>query len=97
MLGVMRTKSRKDRFRGKPSEILMDWRDHITVDAGRQGGQPCMRGTRIPVYVILDNLAAGESEDTILAEYPTLTRVHIRASLAFAAEIAHDRILPIPA
>ena len=75
----------------------MDWREHITVDAGRQGGQPSVRGTRIPVYVILDNLAADESEEAILEEYPTLTRVHIRASLAFAAEIAHDRILPIPA
>jgi len=75
----------------------MDWREHIVVDAGRQGGQACMRGTRIPVYVILDNLAAGESEETILGEYPSLTRAHIRASLAFAAELAHDRIVPIPA
>lgn len=75
----------------------MDWREHIVVDAGRRGGQPCMRGTRIPVYVILDNLAAGESEETILPQYPSLTRTHIRASLAFAAELAHDRIVPIPA
>ncbi len=75
----------------------MDWREQIVVDAGRQGGQPCMRGTRIPVYVILDNLADGESEESILAEYPTLTHTHIRAALAFAAEIAHDRIVPIPA
>ena len=75
----------------------MDWREHIVVDAGRRGGQPCMRGTRIPVYVILDNLAAGESEETILSQYPSLTRTHIRASLAFAAELAHDRIVPIPA
>jgi len=56
-----------------------------------------MRGTRIPVNGILDNLAVGESEATILAEYPSLTRAHIRASLAFAAELAHDRIVPIPA
>lgn len=75
----------------------MDWREHIVVDVGRQGGQPCLRGTRVPVYVILDNLAAGESEETILGEYPSLTRAHIRASLAFAAELAHDRIVPIPA
>lgn len=73
----------------------MDWREHIVVDAGRQGGQPCMRGTR--VYVILDNLAAGESEENILAEYPSLTRTHIRAALAFAAALAHDHIVPIPA
>ena len=75
----------------------MDWREHIVVDAGRQGGQPCMRGTRIPVHGILDNLAVGESEATILAEYSSLTRAHIRASLAFAAKLAHDRIVTIPA
>lgn len=75
----------------------MDWREHVTIDAGRQAGQPCLRGTRIPVYVVLDNLAAGETEATILAEYPSLTPTHIRAALAFAAEIAHDRILPVPA
>ena len=75
----------------------MDWREHIMVDVGRQGGQPCLRGTRVPVYVILDNLAAGESEETILGEYPSLTRAHIRASLAFAAELARERIVPIPA
>lgn len=75
----------------------MDWREHVSIDVGRQGGQPCLRGTRIPVYVVLDNLAAGENEATILAEYPSLTPVHIRAALAFAAEIAHDRILSIPA
>ena len=75
----------------------MDWREHITIDAGRQGGQPCLRDTRIPVYVILDNLAAGETGATILAEYPSLTPTHVRAALAFASAIAHDRILPIPA
>ena len=75
----------------------MEWREHISIDAGRQGGQPCLRGTRIPVYLILDNLAAGETEATILAEYPSLTPLHLRAALAFAAAMAHDRIVPIPA
>lgn len=74
----------------------MEWREHISIDAGRQGGQPCLRGTRIPVYLILDNLAAGETEATILAEYPSLTPLHLRAALAFAAAMAHDRIVPIP-
>ncbi|MBK7908630.1 MAG: DUF433 domain-containing protein [Gemmatimonadetes bacterium] len=74
----------------------MDWREHITIDAGRQGGQPCIRETRIPVHVILDSLASCETEATILAEYPSLTPLHIRAALAFAAAIARDRIPPIP-
>ncbi len=46
---------------------------------------------------VLDNLAVGEREATILSEYPSLTRANIRAALAFAADLAHDRILPIPA
>ena len=75
----------------------MDWREHIWSDPDRMGAAPCMRGTRIPVYVVLDNLAVGEREATILSEYPSLTRAHIRAALAFAADLAHDRILPIPA
>lgn len=48
-------------------------------------------------HVVLDNLAVGEREATILSEYPSLTRANIRAALAFAADLAHDRILPIPA
>ena len=75
----------------------MDWRAHIAIDAERMHGTPCLRGTRIPVYVILDNLAAGETVDTILAEYPTVRPEHIPAALAFAAELAHERVVPIPA
>ncbi|MHB1094621.1 MAG: DUF433 domain-containing protein [Gemmatimonadaceae bacterium] len=75
----------------------MEWRTHIWIDAERMHGIPCLRGTRVPVYVILDNLAAGESAETILAEYPTLRREHIPAAIAFAAELAHERVIPIPA
>ena len=57
----------------------------------------CFRGTRIPVYVILDNLAAGETVETILDQYPSLHPEHIPAALAFASELAHERIVPIPA
>ena len=75
----------------------MEWRAHIWIDAERMHGVPCLRGTRVPVYVILDNLAAGESAETILSEYPTLRPEHIPAALAFAAELAHERVVPIPA
>ncbi len=74
----------------------MDWRAHISIDAERMHGTPCLQGTRIPVYVILDNLAAGESVDTILAQYPTVRPEHISAALAFAAELAHERGVPVP-
>jgi uncharacterized protein (DUF433 family) len=75
----------------------MNWREHIWIDAERMHGIPCMKGTRVPVHVILDNLAEGESAETILDEYPTLRPKHIRAAIAYAAELAHERVVPIPA
>ena len=75
----------------------MNWRDHIWSDPDRMHGVPCMKGTRIPVYVILDNLADGETAETILDQYPSLTPEHISAALSFAAELAHERIVSIPA
>ena len=64
----------------------MDYRDIITIEPGKRGGKPCIRGLRITVSDVLDLLAAGMSEDEILADYPDLTREDIRACLAFAAE-----------
>ena len=75
----------------------MSWREHIWIDAARMHGMPCMKGTRVPVHVILDNLAAGETPATILDQYPSLRPEHIPAALAFAAELAHERVVPIPA
>jgi uncharacterized protein (DUF433 family) len=49
------------------------------------------------VYVILDNLAAGESPETILEQYPSLEAAHIPAAIAYAAALAHERVVPIPA
>jgi uncharacterized protein (DUF433 family) len=57
----------------------------ITLEPGKRGGRPCIRGMRITVYDILGWLASGMSEDEILADYPELERDDIRASLAFAA------------
>lgn len=57
-----------------------------TVEPGKRGGQPCIRGLRITVYDILEYLASGMSEDEILADFPDLRREDIRASLAFAAD-----------
>ena len=64
----------------------MDYRDIIMIEPGKRGGKPCIRGLRITVSDVLDLLAAGMSEDDILADYPELTRDDIRACLAFAAE-----------
>ena len=60
-------------------------------------GAACFRGTRIPVSVVLDNLAAGASAATILDAYPTLKPQHIPAAIGYAAELARERIVPLPA
>lgn len=58
----------------------------ITLEPGKRGGRPCIRGLRITVYDVLSYLAAGMSEDEILADFPSLEREDIRACLAFAAD-----------
>ncbi|CAG0997806.1 hypothetical protein ANRL2_03745 [Anaerolineae bacterium] len=64
----------------------MNWRDYITVDPAISHGQACIKGTRIMVSVVLDNVAAGLSTGEILKSYPTLTREAIQAALAYVAE-----------
>jgi uncharacterized protein (DUF433 family) len=73
----------------------IDWRDFIVSDPTICHGQACIKGTRIPVAVILDNLAAGVSEAELLQSYPTLTPEAIRAALAYAAELAREQLLPL--
>jgi len=70
----------------------MNWQERITVDPNVCHGKACIRGTRVMVSVILDNLAAGESADDIARDYQ-VTREDIRAALQYAAELAGDRIV----
>ena len=67
----------------------------IAIDPAVCFGKPCIRGTRIWVSLIVDNLSEGVSEEEILAAYPALCREDIRAALAFAAEMTRERIIPI--
>jgi len=66
--------------------VSVDYRNYITIEPGKRGGKPCIRGMRITVYDVLEYLAGGMSEDQILADFPELTREDIRACLAFAAD-----------
>ena len=75
----------------------MNWKSHITADPEIMHGTVCFRGTRIPVSVVLDILAAGETAATILEEYPTLDPEHIPAAISYAADLARERIVPVPA
>ena len=68
---------------------------HISVDPKVCFGRPVIRGTRIWVALIVDNLAEGVSEEELLRAYPQLTRDDIRAALAFAAEMTRERVLPV--
>lgn len=74
----------------------MDWRERITVDPSICHGKACIKGTRMMVSVILDNLAAGVSADEMLGDYPSLTHEDIQAAVSYAAELANERIFPIP-
>ena len=76
----------------KREELLQ----RISVDPRVCFGKPCIRGTRIWVSLIVDNLAEGIPVEEILAAYPQLNREDILAALAFAAEMTRERIIPVP-
>lgn len=68
----------------------------IVVDPGVMAGKPTIRGTRIPVELIVRMLAQGIEEEAILDEYPNLANEDIRASLAYAADVlAQEYIFPL--
>jgi len=74
----------------------MSYVNIITIEPGKRGGKPCIRGLRIPVYDVLEYLASGMTEAQILKDFPDLTGEDIRACLAFAAD-RERRLLSIPA
>ena len=73
----------------------MNWRQRITVDPLVCHGSACIKGTRVMVSIILDNLADGVGEREILVAYPSLTREDIRAAMAYAAELSRERLTSI--
>jgi uncharacterized protein (DUF433 family) len=73
----------------------MKWQERITVDPAVCHGKACIKGTRIMVSVILDNLAAGLSREEILKSYPSLAPADIQAAIAYGAELARERVVPV--
>jgi len=71
----------------------VDLPEHIEVRRDVMMGKPCLKGTRIPVYLILEKMAAGETVEEILAAYPQLGPKHIKASLEYAERLAADEIV----
>ena len=64
----------------------MNYKDIITIEPGKRGGKPCIRGMRITVYDVLDYLASGMTIEEILDDFPYLTREDVRACFAYAAD-----------
>lgn len=74
----------------------MEYKDIITIEPGKRGGKPCIRGLRMTVYDVLEYLAAGTTPEDIVAGFPDLTVEDIRACLAFAAD-RERKLVKVPA
>ena len=75
---------------------MEDWRARISVNPAVCHGKACIRGTRIMVCVILDNIAAGADRAGIISSYPSLKDQDIDAALAYAAELAREGTANLP-
>jgi uncharacterized protein (DUF433 family) len=75
---------------------MAEWRERISINPAVCHGKACIRGTRVMVSLILDNLAASVHPDEILASYPTLTDADIQAALSYAAELAREGTSALP-
>ncbi len=64
----------------------MNYQDIITIEPGKRGGKPCIRGMRMTVYDVLEYLASGMTQEEVLAAFPYLTEADIRACFAYAAD-----------
>jgi uncharacterized protein (DUF433 family) len=73
---------------------MMQWQERIVSDPLVCHGKACIKGTRIMVSIILDNLAANVTVEEILQSYPSLTNEDIQAAISYAAELARERIIP---
>ncbi len=77
--------------------VMENWRDRISVNLAVCHGKACIRGTRVMVSVVLDNIAAGIPRSEILASYPSLKPQDIEAALAYAAELVREGSIDLPA
>ncbi len=71
----------------------INWKEYIIIDPDLHHGDPCIKGTRIPVATIVGSLADGMTPDEIIAAYPQLTVVEVQAALAYAADVMRQELL----
>jgi uncharacterized protein (DUF433 family) len=74
----------------------MRWQEFIAVDPAVCHGRACIKGTRIMVSVVLDNLAVGLTPDEIVRSYPSLNHEAVQAAIAYAAELGRERVVAMP-
>ncbi len=74
---------------------MSDLLDRILIDPRICHGKPCVKGTRIMVWLVVQYLANGDSVEDILIAYPSLSREDVQACLAYAAEMTRERVLPV--
>jgi len=74
----------------------VSYRERITIEAGKRGGKPCIRGMRITVYDVLSYLASGMTEQEVLDDFPYLTKDDILACLSYAADREHQEMVVQP-
>lgn len=75
----------------------MNWQEYITVDPNICHGKPCIKGTRVMVSVILDNLAEGLTSEELMQSYSSVSREAVQAAIAYAADLARERVVTLPA
>ncbi len=74
---------------------MKDWRERISIDPNVCHGKPCIKGTRIMVWLIVELLANGDTIEEVLEAYPSLSREDVLAALAYAAEMTREKVIPI--
>jgi uncharacterized protein (DUF433 family) len=77
-------------MRASASEFEMNWRDRIVIDPAIHHGDPCIKGTRVPVSIIVGSIADGDTPTDIIDAWPQLTEDDIKAALKFAAEAVNN-------
>jgi uncharacterized protein (DUF433 family) len=89
-LACVWTSPHNPRIESNPMETVMDYRSRITIEPGKRGGKPCIRGLRITVYDVLEMLAKGMTQAEIIEDFPELQAEDIAACLGFAANREHN-------
>jgi uncharacterized protein (DUF433 family) len=74
----------------------INWKNFVTIDPEIHHGEPCIKGTRVPVAILVGSIADGMTIEEVTKEYPQITREAVQAALAYAADIVrHDILLPL--